>query len=152
MIGKYLPNNNKTATVAFRQKFCQLKQPLNISPMAHTPAPRHILLLHQIHASFRCKQVSTIVLFLWYGAYNESMSNKYVVKKKCRTSIVSTPYQTHRMTRINHDVAKRTVVTFYKEYEKKKHVNQNFTRESKPFHTKNRQSSLVHKWGHKKIF
>jgi hypothetical protein len=42
-----------------------------------------------------------------------------MLSKKCRTSIVSTPYQTHRMTRINHDVAKRTVVTFYKEYEKK---------------------------------
>jgi hypothetical protein len=24
MIGQYLPNNNETATVAFRQKFCQL--------------------------------------------------------------------------------------------------------------------------------
>jgi hypothetical protein len=28
MIGQYLPNNNETATVAFRQKFCQTKQPL----------------------------------------------------------------------------------------------------------------------------
>jgi hypothetical protein len=24
MIGQYLPNNHETATVAFRQKFCQL--------------------------------------------------------------------------------------------------------------------------------
>jgi hypothetical protein len=28
MIGQYLPNNNETATVAFRQKFCQLNSPL----------------------------------------------------------------------------------------------------------------------------
>jgi hypothetical protein len=28
MTGQYLPNNNKTATVAFRQKFCQLNSPL----------------------------------------------------------------------------------------------------------------------------
>jgi hypothetical protein len=28
MIGQYLPNNNKTDTVAFRQKFCQLNSPL----------------------------------------------------------------------------------------------------------------------------
>jgi hypothetical protein len=28
MIGQYLPNNNETATVAFRQKFCQLNNPL----------------------------------------------------------------------------------------------------------------------------
>jgi hypothetical protein len=27
MIGQYLPNNNETATVAFRQKFCQLNSP-----------------------------------------------------------------------------------------------------------------------------
>jgi hypothetical protein len=27
MIGQYLPNNNETATVAFRQKFCQLNNP-----------------------------------------------------------------------------------------------------------------------------
>jgi hypothetical protein len=28
MIGQYLPNNNETATVAFRQKICQLNGPL----------------------------------------------------------------------------------------------------------------------------
>jgi hypothetical protein len=28
MIRQYLPNNNETATVAFRQKFCQLNSPL----------------------------------------------------------------------------------------------------------------------------
>jgi hypothetical protein len=28
MIGQYLPNNNETATVAFRQKFCQVNSPL----------------------------------------------------------------------------------------------------------------------------
>jgi hypothetical protein len=28
MIGQYLPNNNETVTVAFRQKFCQLNSPL----------------------------------------------------------------------------------------------------------------------------
>jgi hypothetical protein len=27
MIGQYLPNNNETVTVAFRQKFCQLNSP-----------------------------------------------------------------------------------------------------------------------------
>jgi hypothetical protein len=27
MIGQYLPNNNETAIVAFRQKFCQLNSP-----------------------------------------------------------------------------------------------------------------------------
>jgi hypothetical protein len=27
MIGQYLPNNNETATVAFRQKFCRLNSP-----------------------------------------------------------------------------------------------------------------------------
>jgi hypothetical protein len=27
MIGQYLPNNNETATVAFRQKFYQLNSP-----------------------------------------------------------------------------------------------------------------------------
>jgi hypothetical protein len=27
MIEQYLPNNNETATVAFRQKFCQLNRP-----------------------------------------------------------------------------------------------------------------------------
>jgi hypothetical protein len=27
MIGQYLPNNNETARVAFRQKFCQLNSP-----------------------------------------------------------------------------------------------------------------------------
>jgi hypothetical protein len=27
MIGQYLPNNNETVTVAFRQKFCQLNRP-----------------------------------------------------------------------------------------------------------------------------
>jgi hypothetical protein len=31
MIGQYLPNNNETATVAFRQKFCQLNSLLSIS-------------------------------------------------------------------------------------------------------------------------
>jgi hypothetical protein len=30
MIGQYLPNNNETATVAFRQKFCQLNSPLGL--------------------------------------------------------------------------------------------------------------------------
>jgi hypothetical protein len=29
MIEQYLPNNNETATVAFRQKFCQLNSPIN---------------------------------------------------------------------------------------------------------------------------
>jgi hypothetical protein len=29
MIGQYLPNNNETATVAFRQKFCQLNSPID---------------------------------------------------------------------------------------------------------------------------
>jgi hypothetical protein len=28
MIGQYLPNNNETTTVAFRQKFCQLNSPI----------------------------------------------------------------------------------------------------------------------------
>jgi hypothetical protein len=27
MIGQYLPNNNETVTVTFRQKFCQLNSP-----------------------------------------------------------------------------------------------------------------------------
>jgi hypothetical protein len=27
MIGQYLPNNNETVTIAFRQKFCQLNSP-----------------------------------------------------------------------------------------------------------------------------
>jgi hypothetical protein len=31
MIGQYLPNNNETATVAFRQKFCQLNSPKDFS-------------------------------------------------------------------------------------------------------------------------
>jgi hypothetical protein len=31
MIGQYLPNNNETATVAFRQKFCQLNSPLALA-------------------------------------------------------------------------------------------------------------------------
>jgi hypothetical protein len=30
MIGQYLPNNNETATVAFRQKFCQLNSPQEV--------------------------------------------------------------------------------------------------------------------------
>jgi hypothetical protein len=29
MIGQYLPNNNETATVAFRQKICQLNSLLD---------------------------------------------------------------------------------------------------------------------------
>jgi hypothetical protein len=33
MIEQYLPNNNETATVAFRQKFCQLNSPLVHSKM-----------------------------------------------------------------------------------------------------------------------
>jgi hypothetical protein len=28
MIGQYLPNNNENATVAFRQKICQLNSPI----------------------------------------------------------------------------------------------------------------------------
>jgi hypothetical protein len=42
MIGQYLPNNNETATVAFRQKFCQLNS-LNgnapITPSRADPQP-----------------------------------------------------------------------------------------------------------------
>ena len=37
-------------------------------------------------------------------------------------------------------------------FSRKKHVEPKLRRESKPFHAKNRQSSLVHKCGHKKIF
>jgi hypothetical protein len=35
MIGQYLPNNNETATVAFRQKFCQLNSPLIKADFSH---------------------------------------------------------------------------------------------------------------------
>jgi hypothetical protein len=34
MIEQYLPNNNETATVAFRQKICQLNIPLVLQSLA----------------------------------------------------------------------------------------------------------------------
>jgi hypothetical protein len=36
MIGQYLPNNNETATVAFRQKFCQLNSLIVMLQSCHT--------------------------------------------------------------------------------------------------------------------
>jgi hypothetical protein len=43
MIGQYLPNNNETATVAFRQKFCQLNSPLvaTLAPWLAPGSPPH---------------------------------------------------------------------------------------------------------------
>jgi hypothetical protein len=35
MIGQYLPNNNETATVAFRQKILPTKQPLEVTTVQH---------------------------------------------------------------------------------------------------------------------
>jgi hypothetical protein len=48
MIGQYLPNNNETVTVAFRQKFCQLNSPLSnlqengIIYLSQTPPSIHL--------------------------------------------------------------------------------------------------------------
>jgi hypothetical protein len=46
MIGQYLPNNNETATVVFRQNFCQLNSPylswlccLHVGSMAGRSGP-----------------------------------------------------------------------------------------------------------------
>jgi hypothetical protein len=37
MIGQYLPNNNETVTVTFRQKKCQLNSPLIVAGTIRLP-------------------------------------------------------------------------------------------------------------------
>jgi hypothetical protein len=56
MIGQYLPNNNETATVAFRQKFCQLNSPLACGPTQTTSS----LLPNQLDPSMTSKKKSSI--------------------------------------------------------------------------------------------
>jgi hypothetical protein len=60
MIGQYLPNNNETATVAFRQKFCQLnslqaKNLFDLSPVVYAYVRSRYLLSSpgQVYACLR---------------------------------------------------------------------------------------------------
>jgi hypothetical protein len=50
MIGQYLPNNNETATVAFRQKICQLNSLLdakNLPKFSDFPSHRIFKRMHE---------------------------------------------------------------------------------------------------------
>jgi hypothetical protein len=46
MIGQYLPNNNETAKVAFRQKICQLNSPSQTGRRQQSVAHSSIAVWH----------------------------------------------------------------------------------------------------------
>jgi hypothetical protein len=50
MIRQYLPNNSKTTTVAFRQKFCQLNSPLAMCLEPDDLSSLHLSFWAAIHA------------------------------------------------------------------------------------------------------
>jgi hypothetical protein len=56
MIGQYLPNNNETATVAFRQKFCQLNSPL-VAPIL----PKFHYAKRRFPVTSKCRQMHGVL-------------------------------------------------------------------------------------------